>query len=421
MPGAIDFVMNKTRISILHYAAPPIIGGVESTIYHHARLLSKAGYSVQVVAGRGAEFSPDVGFTLIPEVDSNHPTVLQTGNALAQGQVTSEFDELRNQLAESLQAAMQDSSVLIVHNAHTLHKNLALTAALHQLHSQGWLPMIAWSHDFAWQDPLYTSSLHPGYPWDLLRQAWPGVYYVAVSQDRAASLAELLGVAQNAIQVITPGIDPVSSWGLDEPVQSLVERLSLLEADPLLLLPARLTRRKNIELAVRVTAALQAYLPRPTLLVTGPPGPHNPKNLAYLEQLQNLRAELGMQARVIFLAELGPDGSPLLLNDASLPGLFRLADALLFPSHREGFGIPVLEAGLARLPVFAADIPPVAESSGGLAQVFSPQGEPQAIAQMIASSLSEDRAYQLKRRVIDQFSWDVILHKKIIPLLKEVL
>jgi glycosyltransferase involved in cell wall biosynthesis len=412
--------MHKTRISILHYAAPPVIGGVESTIYHHARLLSGAGYAVQVVAGRGAEFFPDVDFTLIPEVDSNHPTVLRTGHALAQGQVPAEFVDLRDRLASSLEAAVQDNSVLIVHNAHTLHKNLALTAALHILYSRGWLPMIAWSHDFAWQDPLYTSSLYPGYPWDLLRQVWPGVSYVTVSQDRATSLAELLDVPGHAIHVITPGVDPASFWGLDETVHSLVERFRLLEAAPLLLLPARLTRRKNIELALRVTAALQAYLPRPTLLVTGPPGPHNPKNLAYLAMLQNLRRELEMQERIIFLAELGPDGSPLLLSDASLPGLFRLVDALLFPSHREGFGIPVLEAGLARLPVFAADIPPVAESSGGLAQVFSPQGEPQAIAQMIAGSLSEDRAYQLKRRVIDQFSWDAILYKKIIPLLDEV-
>jgi len=29
------------RVGILHYAAPPIVGGVESTIYHHARLLAR--------------------------------------------------------------------------------------------------------------------------------------------------------------------------------------------------------------------------------------------------------------------------------------------------------------------------------------------------------------------------------------------
>ena len=40
-------------VAILHFAAPPIIGGVESTIYHHARLLAEAGYEITVITGRG--------------------------------------------------------------------------------------------------------------------------------------------------------------------------------------------------------------------------------------------------------------------------------------------------------------------------------------------------------------------------------
>ena len=42
-----------------------------------------------------------------------------------------------------------------------------------------------------------------------------------------------------------------------------------------------------------------------------------------------------------------------------------LADSFLFTSRAEGFGIPILEAGLARLPVFCTDIPPFRESGQG--------------------------------------------------------
>ena len=412
--------MNKKHISILHYAAPPVIGGVESTIYHHARMLASAGYAVQVIAGRGAKFDPQIEFTAIPEVDSNHLTILEIGHVLAKGEIPAEFAFLRDQLVVKLQTVLSDSAALIVHNAHTLHKNLALTAALHEINARSSLPMIAWCHDFAWQDPLYLPGLHPGYPWNLLSQAWPGVSYVAVSQDRAARLAELMGVDRQAIRVITPGVDPASFWGLDPTVLALADRMELLESAPLLLLPARLTRRKNIELAIKITAAMQAYLPRPTLLVTGPPGPHNPQNLAYFQELRDLRRELKVEQRVIFLAEAGPGGSPLSLEDVSLPGLFRLADGLLFPSLREGFGIPVLEAGLARLPVFASDIPPVAESGGGHVLVFDPQDDPQAIARRISRKLNRDPGYLLKRRVVERFSWQAIVNKKILPLLDEV-
>jgi glycosyltransferase involved in cell wall biosynthesis len=69
----------------------------------------------------------------------------------------------------------------------------------------------------------------------------------------------------------------------------LARRLDLLRADLLLLLPARITRRKNIEFALEVLASLRREGGQDArLLVTGPPGPHNPGNLAYLEQLLQL-------------------------------------------------------------------------------------------------------------------------------------
>jgi glycosyltransferase involved in cell wall biosynthesis len=52
------------------------------------------------------------------------------------------------------------------------------------------------------------------------------------------------------------------------------------------------------------------------------------------------------------------------VTDAALAGLYRGALALCFPSAAEGFGLPVLEAMAASLPVIAADIPAVRELAG---------------------------------------------------------
>lgn len=398
------------RIGILHYAGPPIVGGVESTIYHHARLLSQAGYEVHVIAGRGEPFHPEVTFHPIPEVDSRHPEVLAVGQALAQGEVPADFARLRDHLADRLRPLL--AGCTIVHNAITLHKNLPLTAALRLLADEG-IRLIAWCHDFAWQDRLYTPGLHPGYPWDLLRTPWPGVQYVAVSAHRRARLAALLGLPEEKIRVVTPGVDVAKFLKLEPATRRLVEQLGLLAADPLMLLPARITRRKNIEFAVRVTVALTRHKPQATLVVTGPPGPHNPANIAYLESLQKLREELGMATRVRFLYEFTDR-----VTDAMVADLYRLADVLLFPSRREGFGIPVLEAGLTRLSVFAADIPPVRESAGELAHFFDPEGDPTAVADAITAYLARDQTYQLRRRVLSQFTWQAILKRDLIPLLQ---
>jgi glycosyltransferase involved in cell wall biosynthesis len=409
----------KKSVAILHFAGPPIVGGVESTIYHHAVLLVEAGYKVDIIAGRGDDFASGVKFRHLEEVDSRHPEVLEVGKELADGRVSGRFENLRDRLVERLLNTLASTQTCIVHNALTLHKNLPLTAALKILNDQGRLRILAWCHDFAWLDPLYTPQLHPGYPWDLLRQAWRGVKYVAVSRYRRDLLADLLGIQTQTISVVTPGVGVFSFLDLDSRVQDLVRKLNLLQAVPLLLLPARITRRKNIQFAIRVVAELKKSAPRVALVITGPPGAHNPKNLAYLASLKSLRDELQVEENVHFLYEQGQNDQPLYLPDKSIAGLYRLADLLFFPSRREGFGIPVLEAGLARLPVFAADIPPVRESAGELAQTFDPNGNPQEIARSISTFLWGDRSYHLKRRIVEQFTWRAILNNQIIPMIQE--
>jgi glycosyltransferase involved in cell wall biosynthesis len=414
------------RVAILHYAGPPIVGGVESTIYHHARLLTGAGYNVDVIAGRGETFHPQITFHLIPEMDSRHPEASDVGQSLARGEIPPSFTSLRERLVNRLRHLLVKADVCIVHNAITLHKNLPLTAALRCLADEGVTHFIAWCHDFAWQDALYAPDLHPGYPWDLLRTAWPGLRYVVVSAHRRARLAALLDVPEDQVQVVHPGVAVEEFLKLEPATRHLVGRLDLLSADPLILLPARITRRKNIEYAIRVTGALNdPPLAQPgkslaTLLITGPPGPHNPTNLAYLESLRKLRQELGLVERVHFLYEQGDDGQPLNVTDAMMADFYHLADLLLFPSRREGFGIPPLEAGLAHLPIFAADIPTLHESTGNLAHLFDPQGDPRAVAHAIVTYLAADPSYQMRRRVLRQFTWQAVLDHNLIPLIEGV-
>jgi glycosyltransferase involved in cell wall biosynthesis len=105
-------------------------------------------------------------------------------------------------------------------------------------------------------------------------------------------------------------------------------------------------------------------------------------------------------------------------DDDTMSNLYHLTDALLFHSDREGFGIPILEAGLARLPVFCADIPPLRETGEGWAHFFDPHGDPDLIAAKIANGLDHDTAYHLRRRVLSQYTWKSIIEERVIPLLQ---
>jgi glycosyltransferase involved in cell wall biosynthesis len=412
--------VNRT-IAMLHYAGPPTIGGVEATIAAHARVMIADGHHVRIVAGSGGPIS-GAEVLIEPDFASRGAEIEPVNRSLAAGDAGQPFEALTARIAERLAPALAGTDAAIIHNVLTLHKNLAFTAALHRLHTAGLAPhMLAWCHDFAWLDPLYTPELHPGYPWKLLHTAWPGVRYVAVSEDRQAMLAGLLNIPLANIAVVPPGIDLAAFLKLERETVQLITQLGLLQADPLLLLPARITRRKNIELAVAITGSLRALGLRPRLVVTGPPGPHNPANTAYLNELRALRRATGDEDSVVFLYEQFVDegGRPQPVSDAMLADMFRLADGLLFPSRYEGFGIPILEAALAGIPIFCSDIPPFRATAGDAAVRFDPEAPPEAAAARIAAALRVDTRAQLRRQVRLTFTWDAIYRRDITPLLME--
>ena len=405
------------RIALLHYSAPPVVGGVESVIGHHARLMADAGHQVQIVAGRGEQTDERINFVHIPMADSRHPLVLSVKEKLDRGIIPEEFDGLVDQLAAELRNALSDADCLIAHNVCSLNKNLILTAALEKIAKEDSQPrLILWHHDLAWTTPRYRSELHDGYPWDLLCKAWDGVEQVTISEFRRRELAQLMDLSEEKIWVIPNGVDVARFLKFEQQSIKLMEQLDLLNAKPILLLPVRITTRKNIELALQVMAELVKRAPEAKLIVTGPLGPHNPANLQYFEKLTSLRNALGLNGAVHFLAEL-VDG---FLPDEVVSDFYQIADALFLPSREEGFGIPVLEAGLAGMPVFCSDIPPLRDLGLSFAHYFSLEDSPENIATQLWTVLSGDRLFGFRARVRSQYAWRQVFQQQIQPLLERV-
>jgi hypothetical protein len=72
-------------VGLLHYTAPPVVGGVEQVLGEHARLLAEAGHAVQIVAGRGGEPDPRIEFLRVPRADTRHPEIVRLQSYLAEG------------------------------------------------------------------------------------------------------------------------------------------------------------------------------------------------------------------------------------------------------------------------------------------------------------------------------------------------
>jgi glycosyltransferase involved in cell wall biosynthesis len=413
--------MNKPQTAILHYSAPPVVGGVEAVIYAHARTFIQAGYPVTIVAGWGeAAMQPrGAGFVRVPEMDSQYAQIAEMGTLLDMGTVPPDFEAMTLHLAKTLANVLNRFDSIIIHNIFTKHFNLPLTAALHRFLDDDHSPRcIAWCHDFTWTSPSSRSKVHPGYPWDLLRTRRADTTYVVVSKRRQGELASLLTCPVEEIRVIYNGVDPQTLLGLSPEGAVLVERLGLLDQDLVLLMPVRVTQAKNIEYALRVVAALKARGCRPKLILTGPPDPHDAESMAYFRSLQALRQEMGVEEEMRFVFESGssPD-EPNLIDAAVVGDLFRVSDLMFMPSHREGFAMPVLEAGLAGIPVVCTEVPAATEIGGEDVILFDGDDAPEHLAERVLAWAAGSQVHRLRRRVRQGYTWQAIFGHDIEPLL----
>lgn len=174
------------RITFLHYAAPPIIGGVESVLAHQADAAAAAGHTVSVITGvvrPGGAILPCV--TCPWWIPPTRPSS-QLAKQMARGVQPSSFATLTAQIERELDETLRvlGTQVLVAHNVASLAKSLPLTAALHTLSQRPGAPgLVLWHHDLAWSATRDRTGLFVCV--DLLRRDWPWVQQVAISRSVA--------------------------------------------------------------------------------------------------------------------------------------------------------------------------------------------------------------------------------------------
>ncbi|MBN1537379.1 MAG: glycosyltransferase family 4 protein [Anaerolineales bacterium] len=410
------------KTAILHYSTAPVIGGVESVIQAHAEQFADAGLDLTVIAGRGeASAMPrGVDFIGIDEIDTLHPQISAATDRLNSGEIPDTFDGLVKSLAARLRPLFAEYDHIIVHNVLTKHFNLPLTTALFHLMDEGLIKHpIAWCHDLTWSSPSSRDKVYPAYPWELLKKYRPDVTYVAVSEQRQKEVIETFGCLPEQVHIVYNGVNPVTLFGLSIEGAALMNRLDLLSADLIFLMPVRVTKAKNIEFALELVAAIKKLNCRPKLVLTGPPDPHDPDSMAYYQSLLELRRRLGVENEMRFVYESGlhPDAG-YFIGDNIVSELYRVADAMLMPSHREGFGMPVLEAGLLGLPVISTPMPALRELAQENALTISNKANPDSLARQILNWLGNKPEHALRVKARQSYTWKSIFKRQILPLLK---
>lgn len=97
------------------------------------------------------------------------------------------------------------------------------------------------------------------------------------------------------------------------------------------------------------------------------------------------------------------------IEESHLPFIFKGADAFVFPSKYEGFGIPLLQAMAAGTPIVASHIASIPEIAGQAALYFNPDDAydmAQKIAEIVQNEDTKQSLIKAGLKRVEDFSWE---------------
>jgi glycosyltransferase involved in cell wall biosynthesis len=209
--------------------------------------------------------------------------------------------------------------------------------------------------------------------WNLL--LWASAHrskkLISVSQATADDLRRFYGFPST---VIPHGVDPL-----------FFEIAQERHPEDFLLCVSTLHPHKNIDRLLRAFAKLKQTDPKIKLVLAGMKG-------FFAAQIESEIARLNLQHSVRVTGWIA---------QAELLELYRRARAIVYPSTFEGFGMPVLEALAAEVPLACSDIEPLRSLASPEAIFFDPQSEDSIAAGLLQLLHAEAKPNQRIR----QFTW----------------
>jgi glycosyltransferase involved in cell wall biosynthesis len=213
---------------------------------------------------------------------------------------------------------------------------------------------------------------------------------IADSRSTREDLMGLLGVKAERIDVVPLGLGTVRREA-PLPERDVRARLELGERRVVLSLSAK-RPHKNLLALIGALARIRSE-DRPVLVLPGYPTAHE-------AELRSRAHELGVDDDVRFPAWVSAD---------ELEGLWAIAEAFVFPSLYEGFGLPVLEAMARGVPVACSNASSLPEVAGDAALLFDPRDESAivgALERLLSDQALADRLRALGSERVREFTWE---------------
>jgi hypothetical protein len=340
--------------------------GVSLEAMHWMRILSGAGFAIQVITGRveaseawaALSARDGIDVTVIAQAD---PDPLDERNQrefrrlFDDGCVDDDYRQRVGAIGEALGRTLDEvqAQVIIAENFTLPWYHSSLGLALAELIADRGLAAISRGHDFPHDRPIYRwheMSAPVRQVAEAIYLRTPRVAHVAINTRDRDTYYRQMGIAEvavipNAVDVEAPTFAPLS------PDRARAVRHALLgrrAGDSIALCPVRPVARKRLDVALELIRrlGLDSQAPPVSLLVS-----HDTKDAppAVLEPLR--AAAQGAGVNLVFASErMAAQGSEV--PSVDVWDCYQVADFALYFSDFEGFGNALLECLACRLPVF---------------------------------------------------------------------
>jgi glycosyltransferase involved in cell wall biosynthesis len=194
---------------------------------------------------------------------------------------------------------------------------------------------------------------------------------IAISKSTKDDLIKYYDIDPSAIKVIYQACDQLFYEAADNTAMKEVTMKYGLPKE-FLLYVGSVIKRKNLLTVIRSLAILPENFSIPLVIVGD--------GKAYKNEVKNLIAAVKLEKRIIWIEDLH--------DSRQLKALYNLASVFLYPSIYEGFGIPVAESLLSKVPVITSNCSSLPEA-GGPSSVLVDPGSAEEISVQIEKVLGD--------------------------------
>lgn len=187
---------------------------------------------------------------------------------------------------------------------------------------------------------------------------------IAISEQTRQDLVDYYKVPAEKITVCYQSCDPIFAERISAEEKEKIRRLYNLPPR-FFLNVGSIIERKNLLTICKAVNHLKNKLPIPLVVIGG--------GGKYKKQVKEYIRSTGLEKQIIFLSENEETKqNEGFKSSAHFPAIYQMAEAMIYPSTFEGFGIPILEALFSRVPVITSNVSCMPEAGGDAALYIDP-------------------------------------------------